>query len=243
MKIIKRKISIDSLISRNPSNYGSIIEPFLYINFTLDHDISDIGLFSNESFIERIISGVNKTDILKGYRPNYDIKSWHKEGGVITSLTESKLNEFQGYKESERLKLNFDINKSAITTFNGINVNVVSRITKIDGNNYSYVKDVPLNYINDENYFGEIGLWYEDKGGKTEVSFKSQGLNKTNSDLKALTKEEYLLSIISKPEIKSDIFIDRGSNNVLESHLRLREIETLDHLVNYNGGYYNITKQ
>jgi hypothetical protein len=70
--------------------------------------------------------------------------------------------------------------------------------------------------------------------------YHGQGVNETNSTLSALTIEEYLLHITQKPKVDSDLFIDRGEASVLQSHLQMSEITTLEQLVNYNNGYYNI---
>ena len=69
-----------------------------------------------------------------------------------------------------------------------------------------------------------------------------QGLNETNVSLSALAKEEYLFGIISPPEVKSDVFIDRSVMSIMDMHLRLSEIKNLGELTRYGNGYYNITR-
>jgi hypothetical protein len=70
-----------------------------------------------------------------------------------------------------------------------------------------------------------------------------EGQNETNVSLSALTKEEYLFGIISPPEVKNDVFIDRGVTSVMDLHLRLSEIKNLGQLSRYGNGFYNLTKQ
>jgi len=72
------------------------------------------------------------------------------------------------------------------------------------------------------------------------VYYHGQGVNETNSTLAALTIQEYLLHITQKPKVYSDLFIDRGGTSVLQSHLQMSEIITMEQLVNYGNGYYNI---
>ena len=60
--------------------------------------------------------------------------------------------------------------------------------------------------------------------------------------LSAITKEEYLFGIISQPEVRSDVFIDRTITSITDLHLRLSEIRNLDSLIRYGNGFYNITK-
>ena len=76
----------------------------------------------------------------------------------------------------------------------------------------------------------------------TTFRFISEGWNQTNTSLSAITKEEFLLGIISRPEVENDVFIDRGVVPVLDYHLRLSEIKNLGQLQQYGNGYYNIDR-
>ena len=76
----------------------------------------------------------------------------------------------------------------------------------------------------------------------TKSQFQSEGWNGTNTSLDPEVREEYLFGIINTPEVQSDVFIDRGAVSVLDTHLRLSEIESLDHLVRYGNGYYKINR-
>lgn len=53
-------------------------------------------------------------------------------------------------------------------------------------------------------------------------------------------KDEHSLNFISEPEVESDIFIDRGINNAWERHLKFSEISTLDDLITYGNGFFNV---
>ncbi len=77
----------------------------------------------------------------------------------------------------------------------------------------------------------------------TIVNYIGQGWNQTNTSLAAITKEEYLFGIVSRPEVENDVFIDRGQTNVMDLHLRLSEITNMEELVRYGNGYYKINKQ
>ena len=64
--------------------------------------------------------------------------------------------------------------------------------------------------------------------------------NKTNVDLQATTKEEYLFGITSSPTVFNDLFIDRGRATVIQSHMQLGEIKNMSDLINYGNGFYNL---
>lgn len=53
-------------------------------------------------------------------------------------------------------------------------------------------------------------------------------------------KEEYMMGITYNPIINKDINIDRGVNAAFERHLKLGEVKTLEDMVAYGNGYFNI---
>jgi hypothetical protein len=59
-------------------------------------------------------------------------------------------------------------------------------------------------------------------------------------NLSKINKKEYLMGIIDTPNINNEVFIDRGNNNAWEKHLKLNEIKTLDQLITYGNGFFNI---
>jgi hypothetical protein len=59
-------------------------------------------------------------------------------------------------------------------------------------------------------------------------------------NLSKINKIEYLMGIIDNPNINNTLFIDRGNNAAWENHLKLNEIRTLDQLVTYGNGFFNI---
>jgi hypothetical protein len=231
MSIVKRTIQVSDL--KNSSN------GYVYLNIFLTQDIDDMGVFTDAEFIESTTTSVNKKDIYKGYRPNFEKKAWYKAGSKITTTTDSKLHELKGYKSTNRYKKGFDLNKETYTNYKGDDVSGVSRITSND-NETVYVFDA-----NNDGVIGSedqnTGLLYKDyENGVTTVTYNAEGINDTNSSLSAITKEEYLMGIISEPEIKNDVFIDRGETIIAEPHLRLGEIKNLDQLERYGNGYFNV---
>lgn len=76
----------------------------------------------------------------------------------------------------------------------------------------------------------------------TIVSYMGVGWNSENTSLSAIVKEEIYLGIVSPPNVESDIYINRGSTSAIEYHLRLSEIQGIDHLVKYGNGFYNVVK-
>jgi len=53
-------------------------------------------------------------------------------------------------------------------------------------------------------------------------------------------REEAKIGLVFPIKTEDQIFIERQYSSVLEQHSRLSEIKSLDRLINYRNGYYNI---
>ena len=58
-----------------------------------------------------------------------------------------------------------------------------------------------------------------------------------------LTKKEVLMNISERPEIRSNIFIERGKVTVFENPQRLGQCPNMGELEGHGYGFYNIVKQ
>jgi hypothetical protein len=200
-------------------------------------------------------TGVNYNDIRYKYRNHSD---YYTNNIIVSGLTSDRLENVTsyGYTGNTRYVPNFDTEKGQYYNYNNEFVNGVTRVISInDYNPIIYTEDADLNDSNFGTIIQNNGILFKTYSGQTrlistpfinqnipvtEMYYHGQGVNNTNSSLSALTIDEYLLHITSKPKVESDLFIDRGVTNVLQSHLQLGEITTLEQLVNYNNGYYNI---
>jgi len=55
-------------------------------------------------------------------------------------------------------------------------------------------------------------------------------------------KDEVKMGVVFTPKVYEEVFIERQSISVFEAQARLSEIRTLEDLVEYNNGFYNVTK-
>ena len=174
----------------------------------------------------------------------------------VTGATDSKIVNVKSYSMALPYRIGFDIGKSTYINYSGGTILGVDRVHLLGEPNI-YVFDT-ANDINLGTSNQVSGLLYKDYTGTTRnisiegksvtiplttVEYIGEGFNETNVSLSALTKEEYLFGIISKPEVQSDVFIDRGATTVMEMHLKLSEIKNLSQLDRYGNGFYNLTKQ
>jgi hypothetical protein len=85
------------------------------------------------------------------------------------------------------------------------------------------------------------GVDYWDLSGGTTLYFvQSSGLTIDDIVFSAITKEEALIGVAYEPEIRSDIFIERGRVSALESIMRLGEVDNIGDLVKYGYGFFNV---
>jgi len=175
---------------------------------------------------------------------------------VISGSTDSKIEDVRSYNRLNPYRINFNTSEETYSNYNNVSINGISRI-KTMGEPRIYVFDTVLdsnlgtpNQIYGLQYHDYTGITRTVKinGQRTELpltnfSYIGEGWNETNTSLSALTKEEYLFGIISPPEVQSDVFIERGKTTVMDMHLRLSEIKSLDELVRYGNGFYKLNKQ
>ncbi len=181
--------------------------------------------------------------------------SYFINGVGVTGITDDKLYTVQSYNNSMPYIPLFNITEGDYLDFEG---NQYTGGTKViqdnDKNPITYIIDGDVTDVN--NPSPDLGILYntyydlsaseftqviiDTQIPLTELYYKSQGFNDTNTILSAETKEEYLFGITSKPTVESDLFIDRGITSVIQSHMQLGEVTNMSELINYGNGYYEI---
>src|ERR1044072_6850340 len=220
--------------SNTPVNYGPVTQKLAASGITFPF-MTGLSVPSSAFIPEVDIRSTGKT--VSDY--------YNYTNAVVTGITDSKREDVRSYNNQTPYILQFDVNSEVYTNYKGDVVNGVDRVTQL-GTAFTYTfgadkTDPAIGTRNQQN-----GLLYIDYSGaivQTQVSFRGEGWNETNTSLSAITKEEYLFGIVSKPEIESDLFIDRGLTTVFDKHLRLSEITNLNELVRYGRGYYNLVSQ
>lgn len=187
------------------------------------------------------------------------VDQWYRFAGYITGHTNDKLNEVRSYDNTDPF-IPFLVFEDD-DYINYLGNTIASGVTTVVSDAYpiTYVMDAAANTLTNINLLGTpaqaTGLQYHTYSAdtytifesdmvqvkpRTDVRYVGEGWNETNVDLSAMTKQEYLLGIVSPPEVQSDLFIDRGATTVTEDHLRLGEIKGLDALLDYGNGYYRV---
>lgn len=185
---------------------------------------------------------------------------YFKTGTDVSGYTEDRLENVYsyGFTGDDRLIPNRNVTIDNYINYEDIEIEGVTRV--ISNNQLNPVIYTEDGSLSDDNIgktvapYQENGLLFETTTGRTRtvsdgsiidlttMYYKGQGLNNTNVELSAFTREEYLLYITQEPKVESDVFIERGATSVLPSHTQLAEINTLEQLENFGNGFYKLIK-
>jgi len=240
MEIIKRQMKIGS--GKN-----------FYLKFPLYQNIEDIGLLSDlpyDTKINKCSGGLPLNFMVDGVVSNY-----FKSGDIIEYYSDSKLEFVKSYDKDNQYIINFDIKKESYDNYLQTNINGVDRVVSINDDEIIYTTDAKkditigtsgqttgIQYTDNPNEGVNIPNELNSDITTTKVHYKSEGWNVTNASLSPQIQKEYLLGIINEPEVKSDVFIDRSTFSVIDKHLKLSEVKSLEHLTRYGNGFYNINR-
>lgn len=189
------------------------------------------------------------------------VKDYYQKGISVSGITEDKLESVKtyGYTGDSQYIVGNLVDTIGYYNFSG--ETIIGNNLVISNNNFNpilYGELVDINDINLSNTippYVENGIIYEtfndtlrviiDEFGNesiptTKVYYKGQGMNESNVDMSALTREEYLLYITQPPKVENEVFIERGGSIIFAQHGRLAEINTLEQLERYGNGFYTI---
>lgn len=268
MQIYKRKILLEDYISRQEATWGIPrwnLDPTFTafsINVFFTQDADDIGIPTDLEFIPN--PSVPYID--DPYSPNTrfvgkELDDYFYPGMDVSGYTESRVSSVESYDLTDRFKVNFNIKSENVYDYqNNLHTSVDKIVSDNNRNPITYVEGGnDSETINVNNPTPQLGIFFKTYTGTTrfffdsinqrnvgvqltELYYKGQGFNETNSTLSAITKEEYLFGITTTPTVESDVFIDRGRNTIFQNHMQMVEIMSMRDLTNYGNGYYKIRK-
>ena len=223
------------------------------INVFLKQNYDDLGIFTDLNFTPKTtmetIKPLDFNPMVDGRVPGYPVSFYYS--GPITSTGVTL-----DYQLKAMSSLRVDPQTNLPIFKDGLNVsgdkkNIFSGVISKNQQEIKYLlggkKDTSGNllpntgveyityfdtFIKFKNEFGESNL-----GNKTIFTTNNGGWGPDNLSLAALVKEEELLGIVFKPEISSDVFINRGVADIFERHAILSELKTTQDIDTMRGGY------
>lgn len=261
MEIIKRKISLDNYTSRKKNTWGQMTATTFYVNIFFKQDMDDMGIGTDVEFT----ADTATPTIMNPYTPdvryvNKTLSDYFTPSLFITGYTRDKLDLVKSYSFTQTYQPGLNMSNDTVYDYQGNSYTAVDRVVSDDNQMpITYVIGGDDSYtINPNNPDQTRGIFYKTYSGLTrpivdsvngnidipvtEMYYKGEGFNNTNTTLSAITKQEYLFGITTTPKVYSDVDIDRGINSAFQKHLQMGEIKNMSDLINYGNGYYKIIK-
>jgi len=234
LKKINDNINIKILLTQSFFNIG-ILHSTVKLDDSWETPIQLNGVLNTENnLIDKLLGLIPNQQLINFETPKIKqtktIDDYLSQGGLITYVGESRLDELATRKSENKYIVGLELNVNKFINYNGVEVTGFNKITEINGGIYKYIIDNVFTYETNVN------------NDTTQINYLSQGWNKLNTSFEANYKEDYLLGYDNVGYINSDVFIDRGITSVYDYHLPLMEIDNLDKLIKYNDNFYKIKK-
>jgi hypothetical protein len=250
MEYIKRIISLEASTDRlTESSFGELSATTFNVPIHLTQKFDDIGLYTDMEYIAAPPL-VNPPDIYEvGFRPTGGtIDLYYGPSVTVTGTTDdNNLLEITSYNPTNPYIPGLNQAEDMYIRFNGvISYNPTTQIVEyvLGGDadtNGGYVAGTGIvytTYLNDwitppPEPNGTPNKPYQ----RTTFTFTSDGRTALNTSLSAITKQEEFLGVVFPQEVQSEVFIERGAEDIFEKHMVLAEIKTVTEIDNYRGGY------
>ena len=163
---------------------------------------------------------------------------------VLGDCDDSQLDQVKSYRvdlvtNQPIYQAGLDLAKDIHVTFDGVISTTNNSITYVLGADKNNIPNTGVHFVTfTEEYVNGV-----DEDGntrryrKTNFSTKLSGTDTNNVTLSALTKNEEYSGIVFPPEVKSEVFIDRGIADIFERHAMLSEIKSSSDIDDNRGGY------
>jgi len=227
---------------------GRGIRNTINVNIFLKQNLEDIGIFTDMNFTPKTpyISPKPTTfnPMVDGRVPGYPIDFYYT--GPITSTgytTDSQLKSMSSLRVnsdgSPIFKTGLNVSDDKKDIFSGVISQDTEKIEFKIGSKPTDIINTGIGYITFKDKFIEFKNEFGDnnRGNQTLFTSNNGGWGAGNTSLAALVKEEDLLGIVFKPEISSDVFINRGQADIFERHAMLSEIKTTNDIDTFRGGF------
>jgi len=134
--------------------------------------------------------------------------------------------------------INTNVNNPS-EVFDGVVYDDPEKVTYVLGGDPSDIMNTGVHFTTFKNVIinGSNGLGQPITYFKTTFTTNQGGRTVQNTSLSPIVKREEYLGVVFKPEVNSDIFINRGIVDIFERHALLSEIKTTNDIDTNRGGF------
>jgi hypothetical protein len=240
-------VEVEDYINQNPK-YGQIDKTFINFPVFFRQSIDDMGLYTDEEY-EQSDNLINTQPSSYTRLTGLPVENYYTFNEFLSSgFTESQLERVRSYNQNNPYIIGLNLDDLPSQGFTGvISISDESIIYVIGGeidNTGQYVSDTGVVY---ETFFNQTRLVQDPNTGEqkeiqlTTFKFFTKGYREFNIDLFANVKEEKYLGVVFPPQVDNDLVVDRGTVNVMEKHLKMSEIDSVEQLEKYGQGFFNVT--
>ena len=242
--------------------FGQKQEKTIDINFYLTQKFEDIGIYRDENFVEQRktdsppIIPTNYTPFM-GRLPGVPDSFYYTPPATVTGETnDNQLNYVKSLRkdgDNQPIYMEYlNVSNDKNNIFDGVIKDTPDFVKFIIGGSLDLLGSNDATNIGFNNIvtYGVEYITFKkefiksiNNNNQTVIFKKTQftanygGKNENNIGVYANLKEEEFLGIVFKPEISSDVFINRGIADIFERHCLLSEMRSTDDIDNYRGGY------
>ena len=253
MDTIKIKRCINNYVSRESNDdYGKILNDNLNLNIYLTQKMEDQGIFTDSSFnpllpylTERPTNLGDFNSFTYGRFPAAPLSFYINDSIRINGTTDDgKIANVSSYRVDTNTGNPIYVNNLDMTGNSDL---IFTGVINQDNEKIHYVINAESNNINNSGihyitFFNEYVDKINSEGNreryrKTEFYTDSNSINQNKVTLSALTKQEEYLGLVFKPEVDSEVFINRGVADIFERHALLGEIKTTNDIDTNRGGF------
>ena len=223
------------------------------INVFLKQNYDNLGIFTDLDFIPKlpyeIVKPQDFNPMVDGRIPGYPLDFYYTGPMTSTGVTlDNQLKSMSSLRIDPQTKLplykdGLNVSQDKKNVFSGVISQNTEEIKYLIGGKKDNLGNIIQNsgveyityrneFIKFKNEFGDSNL-----GNTTMFTTNNGGWGQDNLSLAALVKEEELLGIVFKPEISSDVFINRGVADIFERHAILSELKTTQDIDTMRGGF------
>lgn len=238
-------VNVEDYINENPK-YGQIDKSFIVFPVFLTQSFDDMGIFSDEYYVEAL-NLINTDQDPYTRLTGLPVQNYYTYNeSQITGFTESQLERVEGYNQNNPYVVGLNVADLPSVEYTGvleikddsilyvIGGEVDSSGGYVDGTGIVYETFETTRIVTDSmtQESKEISI--------TTFRYKNKGYREYNTNLYANIKEDKYLGVVFQPQVDNDILIDRGTVNVMERHLKMSEIDSVEQLEKYGQGFFNV---
>ncbi len=252
--VVKNTINIDIFITQNYEDMG-MFSYETYIPYVEEYNglEENFNLLGEKSKQTQLNTPQDFNPAIDGRHPNINPEGYNQEATTIIGETDDRyLSNVKSYKIETTYDHTLNMAKDIYTTFDGIISNnsqigieyviggAVNDSGERETNTGIKYNTLYNQYVSKADDSGKVDRWKKTTYEYTTYGLLLSNINymEANTELGATTKLEEYFNVVSPPEVRDRVFINRGGEDIFERHSIMSEIKTRNDIDEYRDKYF-----